>query len=74
MRLEEIRNIIRKGQHTIRHVQLKPDQICDKGISYHIDKVKHTEPKLREEILRKLGNSHEKQDEKKKNSVLSIKK
>eukprot|EP00112_Aurelia_sp_Birch-Aquarium-sp1_P024718 Seg794.4 transcript_id=Seg794.4/GoldUCD/mRNA.D3Y31 product="LIM domain kinase 1" protein_id=Seg794.4/GoldUCD/D3Y31 len=72
MKLEELRNRIHKGQHTIRHVQLKPDQICDKGISYHIDKVKHTEPKLREEILRKLGNSHEKQEGKKKNSFISI--
>lgn len=66
-------NIVGREQHTIRHVQLNPDQIGDKGIPLNIDKVKHTGPKLREEVLRRIGNSVERADNNDKSSFISIK-
>ena len=71
-KLEEIQNMIWKQQHTIRHLQLNPDQIGEKGIQLHIDRVKDTGPKMREEILRKIGNSTRKDNNEDKSSFISI--
>ena len=71
-KLEEIQNMIWKQHHTISHLQLNPDQIGEKGILLHIDRVKNTGPKMREEILRKIGNSTKKEGNEEKNSFISI--
>eukprot|EP00795_Rhopilema_esculentum_P015041 gene15041-6202_t len=72
-RLEEIKGMIWKNQHTIRHMQLKPEQIDEQGIPLHIDRAKATEPKLREEVLRRAGNYPEKQDKSDTESSISVK-
>ena len=65
--------MIWKNQHTIRHMQLKPEQIDEQGIPLHIDRARATEPKLREEVLKRAGNYPDKQEKSDTESYISVK-
>ena len=73
MKVEEVKNVIMlKGQHTIQHVQIQPNQIGEKGITLEIEKVKSHERKLSDEVMGRPY-LHDLHMLRKKKSSLSVK-
>eukprot|EP00794_Sanderia_malayensis_P014100 gene14100-15573_t len=68
-RMERVKSIVLKGQHTIQHIRLKANEIGDKGITLQIDKSKNTEKHLASQVFGKIN----KPNIKRRKSKISVK-